>query len=60
MASIPWKCGHCGKYVHHYSCCSCPDGRLQAIDAERKAIDDRLNQLNADEREILGLVAEQS
>jgi hypothetical protein len=33
---------------------------LQAIDAERKAIDDRLNQLNADEREILGLVAEQS
>jgi hypothetical protein len=43
---------------HHYASCDCVDGRLGKIDAERKQIASRLKELDAMERDLLGLVAE--
>jgi len=55
---LPRKCQSCGKMNHHYASCDCVDGRLGKIDAERKQIASRLKELDAMERDLLGLVAE--
>ena len=43
---------------HSYASCDCIDGRLGKIDVERKQIASRLKELDAMERDLLGLVAE--
>jgi hypothetical protein len=58
MVHLPRECPHCHRRLHHYAGCTCVDGRLEAIDTERRAIQDRLKRLDALEREILGLVPE--
>jgi len=55
MVSLPRACPHCKRRLQHYGPCICPDGRLAAIDAERKQIERRQDDLDAMEREILGL-----
>lgn len=49
MATLPIKCPHCGELNYHYSSCRCPQGQLDAIENERRAIVLRLARL--DERE---------
>ena len=55
MVSLPRTCPHCRRSIVHYGRCRCPDARLEAIDAERKAIERRQDELDALEREVLGL-----
>lgn len=50
MVCLPRKCEHCGLLVHHYGACTCPKAGLDAIDAERAAIKERLAQLAEWER----------
>jgi hypothetical protein len=55
---VIWKCKHCGTEHNEYSVCQCVDARLAAIDFERKQIEKRQDELDALERDILGLVPE--
>lgn len=55
MTSLPRKCDFCRKRLLHYGMCGCADSRLAAIDAERKQIEKRQDELDALEREVLGL-----
>lgn len=55
MASLPLTCQYCDRQRLHYGGCICPDARLAAVDAERKQIEKRQDELDAIECEILGL-----
>lgn len=49
MVSLPRTCPHCGGHLMHYGACRCPQGQLDSIEMERRAIVLRLARL--DERE---------
>lgn len=53
-----WKCQHCGREHNEYSVCQCIDAKLAVIDFERTQMQVRLRELDAKEREVLGLVPE--
>ena len=55
---LPWKCDACGRMNMHYGTCFCPDGQLKGIDYEREALRAKIKELDAREREVLGLVPE--
>lgn len=50
---LPWTCEKCGTHNYHYGACSCPDGRLKMVAAERAAIKQRLEVLDIIERDAL-------
>lgn len=54
-----WRCQFCKTEHNEFSVCQCTDSRLAAIDFERKQIEKRQDELDALEREVLGLVADQ-
>lgn len=55
MIKLPRVCPYCKRRIMHYGACICPDVKLAEIDAERKAIEKRQDELDAMEREVLGL-----
>lgn len=56
MVFLPITCSSCGKQRHHYGHCDCPDGKLWWIDQRRESLRRELKKLDAEEREVLGLV----
>lgn len=55
MTTWPITCKYCQRRRANYGACICPDARLAEIDAERKQIEKRQDELDTLERDILGL-----
>ena len=53
MVSLPRTCPHCGEKLMHYGACNCPIATLDWIDAERIAIQKRLDRLKEIEKEAV-------
>jgi radical SAM superfamily enzyme len=50
MVSLPRTCPHCDASINHYGACTCAESELSQIDAERKQIALRLDQLKEQEK----------
>lgn len=48
---LPWTCEKCGTRNYYHGPCSCPDGRLKMVAAERATIKQRLEVLDIIERD---------